>query len=320
MASAVAEKVLDASSHNASKKATRSRPRLHTYTALFAPNSRQILRTFSTKLKVGAMRRWRTSAASGDTAGKSSKPPRRLYTWVGAAWAMNLGIVLLACILSATLSSILTPSEIRLCLISWFFSMFTYAFLVEPLWVLVFATWAHNNYQAKLDNHIANLRVRGLIARRGKAGLDKALREASADGNLPYLKRLIAHGATDLDGALRAAAETGQFANVEFLVDKGASASDLNTALLNASSCGHIEIVKHLVTHGATATGTFETALQMAAGHGHMEVVEWLISQGASGLQLALEAARQYEQEEVADWLYARIAEQIAHAYFGGSE
>jgi len=216
----------------------------------------------------------------------------------------------------------LTVSETRLALICWFLAGIFSTFFVEPLWVITLASLAYGRVRQKLSNCIANLRVRLLILRRGKEGLNKAMRKAGRQGNLVYLQRLIKHGGSDLDGALREAAKEGEFAMVEWLVEQGASATDVNTALLNAASSGHMSIVEHLVVHGGQTTNshTLETALQMAAGHGHLEVVEWFVqTEHATGLQQALEAARQYEQGEVAEWLYARIAERIANAYFADS-
>jgi ankyrin repeat protein len=77
---------------------------------------------------------------------------------------------------------------------------------------------------------------------------------------------------------------------VRLLVDRGAAvdaqAPDGWTALLWASSSGHLEIVKYLVEHGAVADIVASeqqiTPLFMASNNGHVRVVEYLLQLGAA--------------------------------------
>jgi ankyrin repeat protein len=76
---------------------------------------------------------------------------------------------------------------------------------------------------------------------------------------------------------------------------------ELTASLLDASYCGHIEIVKALFAKGATAL--LNRALGRACANGKLDVAKFLISQGATDLDDALEQACFTEQLEVVFFL-----------------
>ena len=118
---------------------------------------------------------------------------------------------------------------------------------------------------------------------------------ASAKGDLPAVKKLVADGADvkvpDNSGrtAILEAAWGGYLDVVKYLVDKGAdvNAADRSgvTPLMRAAEEGHAQIVSFLITKGANvhAKGSVKgtTALMLAAEQGHVKVLEVLLSKGA---------------------------------------
>lgn len=116
--------------------------------------------------------------------------------------------------------------------------------------------------------------------------------------------------------SLQRAAEAGQLAQIEALLDKGVSvdARDLNgdTALVAAARSGQAKAIKLLLDRGASinARGDLDcTALTAAASKGHLASVKLLARRGAD-LNLkeydgktALLAARHYKHKPISDWL-----------------
>jgi len=96
--------------------------------------------------------------------------------------------------------------------------------------------------------------------------------------------------------ALIEASKGGHLEVVEYLVDNGA---DVNvesehgwTALLVASLDGHIEVIKYLVEKGADINHQervyYNTALQLASQMGRIEIVEYLIRNGADTSKMTI--------------------------------
>lgn len=124
--------------------------------------------------------------------------------------------------------------------------------------------------------------------------INRALLEASGDGDMKEVEELLAAGAeingvVEGDGtALIVAARAGDKAMVQFLLQRGAdpnvAASGDGNPLIMAAREGHTEIVELLLNNGARVNEIVETdenALIQASGSGHVEVVKLLLSRGA---------------------------------------
>lgn len=117
------------------------------------------------------------------------------------------------------------------------------------------------------------------------------LAAACADGDAERAKELIevgAYGAGTLGAALRSAAEAGQAACVQPLVDAGVGvdfkAHDGRSALHIACFLGHAACAEALIAAGAgvdVVTPGGYTALQLACQTGHVACVQLLIAEGA---------------------------------------
>jgi len=124
--------------------------------------------------------------------------------------------------------------------------------------------------------------------------LNRALLEASKDGNLKDVEELLAEGA-DINGivegdgtALIVAARAGNKPMVQFLIQQGAdpnvAARGDGNALIMAAEEGHTEIVDQLLNSGARVHEIVEgdeNALITASGSGQVDVVQLLLSRGA---------------------------------------
>ncbi len=122
-----------------------------------------------------------------------------------------------------------------------------------------------------------------LLLDAGASDLDGALGTASESGQIDIVKLLLDAGASDLDGALGTALLSGQIDIVKLLLDAGAS--DLGEALEMASESGQIDIVKLLLNAGAS---DLDRALGMASESGQIDIVKLLLDTGASDLDGAL--------------------------------
>ncbi len=118
-----------------------------------------------------------------------------------------------------------------------------------------------------------------------------SLTEWAAVGSLDKVKEEVEAG-VDIEytgsratTALAEASSNGHLTIVKYLISKGANIetfSESGTPLLLASYEGHLDIVKYLVEKGAGKSVrndySGETALDSAAGNGHLDVVKYLIS------------------------------------------
>ena len=144
---------------------------------------------------------------------------------------------------------------------------------------------------------------------------ETALMRASGGGHLEVVKYLVSQGAQvnawdyNCRTALMHALGMEQLEVIKYLI----SNMDVNDALIQASSEGHLEFVKYLVSHGAdvnTAVDDGLTALMIASTEGHLEVVKYLVNQGADvnavddeGVNTPLSCAIHNHNEDCADFL-----------------
>lgn len=136
--------------------------------------------------------------------------------------------------------------------------------------------------------------------------IDTALCEASRNGDLPEIRRLLDQGA-DLEWdefgsgtPLIAAIEAGQEQAVELLINSGASTDAMgtddfgrarnNTALL-AARLGHLSILQTLLVGKANGHLDNVSVLDLAAQEGHFEVVHYLLKTQQFSKEPALSSA-----------------------------
>ena len=124
--------------------------------------------------------------------------------------------------------------------------------------------------------------------------LDQALYEASENGDIPDIKRLLDAGANvncaiDGDGSpLIGAAREGRLEAVRLLLEHGADPNmpvqgDGNPLIMAARE-GHADVVSFLLDRGAKVDQMVpgdENALIQASGEGHLDVVKLLVTRGA---------------------------------------
>jgi TonB family protein len=124
--------------------------------------------------------------------------------------------------------------------------------------------------------------------------LDQALYEAAESGDLAEINELLNAGANvncalDGDGSpLIGAARKGRLAAVRLLLDRGAdpnlAVSGDGNPLIMAAREGHAEVVSLLLERGASIDQIVpgdENALIRASGEGHLQVVKLLVARGA---------------------------------------
>lgn len=119
------------------------------------------------------------------------------------------------------------------------------------------------------------------------------LSEAASVGNIPLMKRAIAHGANinkfccGRNPPLNEAAGRGHLEAVRFLISQGAnvnvSAKFLITPLMEASRGGHLQIVKLLLEHQANpnAVEAMEGSSVLDWADGKPEIIKVLKENGA---------------------------------------
>ena len=76
------------------------------------------------------------------------------------------------------------------------------------------------------------------------------------------------------------ACEKGEMSLVIHCIENRVYCS-MSEALLPASRCGHLEIVKYLINKGADVAFCGHYALRAASGYGHLEIVKYLVGQGS---------------------------------------
>lgn len=119
---------------------------------------------------------------------------------------------------------------------------------------------------------------------------------ASIKGDLEQVKKYLSQGidvnlidAYNEKSALMGASSSGHLKIVKYLIKSGSNISATNnegeTALMEASYNGHLDIVKYLVSEGADVNsadnGGF-TSLMSASWSENLEVAEFLLSKGAN--------------------------------------
>lgn len=113
--------------------------------------------------------------------------------------------------------------------------------------------------------------------------LNERLVEASENGDINMVKRLIQIGATSYDIALKEASLFGHLEIVKYLIEKGANIqANNNLALRMAVMNKHLDIVKYLIENGADIHINNEYILRKATELNHLEMIKYLIENGAN--------------------------------------
>lgn len=111
---------------------------------------------------------------------------------------------------------------------------------------------------------------------------DQLIRVNAQYGNLECLKYLINRGANyrvDDDTLFRISIRRGYLDVIQYLLTLGSY--NLEDAIFESASRGHLEAVKLLHQHGANLHFDSDRAFRYAASRGHLEIVKYLICQGS---------------------------------------
>lgn len=107
--------------------------------------------------------------------------------------------------------------------------------------------------------------------------------DALHSGQIDRVREELKRGGTmhyDTDFALRMSAMNGHTAMVRFLLDEGVKAWD--SALIDASAHGYVEIVRLLIERGANVNAYNDRALRASVNGGHSETIQLLMKHGAN--------------------------------------
>src|SRR5262249_2683033 len=160
----------------------------------------------------------------------------------------------------------------------------------RPMTVVVRDGWATTQ-----DNREAEARERKVrLERSHVSAIDRALREAAADGDIEGIEKLLQAGANvnvkiEGDGSpLIPASRASQLAAVKLLLDRGA---DPNIAvpgdgspLIGAARENAVKVISLLLDRGANIELVVpgdENALIAACAAGHLDAVKFLVERGA---------------------------------------
>ncbi len=125
---------------------------------------------------------------------------------------------------------------------------------------------------AALKGHIKMLE---LMLEKGASDFDGAMRAAAKRGHIEIVELMLRKGASDFDGAMREAARRRHLEIVKLMLDRGAT--NYNGVMVGAAKVGHIEIVDLMIKKGAR---NYSMAMELAAKVGHIEIVELLMKKG----------------------------------------
>ena len=123
---------------------------------------------------------------------------------------------------------------------------------------------------------------------------------ASKRGNLNVVKLMIDKGVRNFDNALYTAARGGHLNIIKYFIEKGAG--DLKIGEFAAAG-GHKIIIDYLLENRYVPISKINNFLVHAADGGHLDLVKHLISLGATDFQSALDYARMGNQKEVTQYL-----------------
>ncbi len=124
---------------------------------------------------------------------------------------------------------------------------------------------------------------------------------ASRRGNLNIVKAIIDKGVRIFDNALYSAVRGGHLNIVKYFIEKGEN--DYLEIGKIAASKGHKNIIDYLLENKYVSSSKLNNFLVHAADGGHLYLVKHLISLGASDIPSALDYARMGNQKEVIDYL-----------------
>lgn len=128
---------------------------------------------------------------------------------------------------------------------------------------------------------------------------------ASKKGNLNVVKSMIDKGVRIFDNALYTAARAGHLNIVKYFIEKGAD-NYLKVGEFTAAT-GHKNIIDYLLENKYVSNSNLNNFLVHAADGGHIDLVKHLISLGATDILSALDYARMGNQKEVIDYLETLI-------------
>ncbi len=124
---------------------------------------------------------------------------------------------------------------------------------------------------------------------------------ASRRGDLNVVKAMIDKGVRIFDNALYTAARGGHLNIVKYFIEKGEN--DYSSIGKFAAANGHTNIIDYLLENKYVPISKLNNFLVHAADGGHLDLVKHLISLGASDILSALDYARMGNQKEVIDYL-----------------
>ena len=132
---------------------------------------------------------------------------------------------------------------------------------------------------------------------------NSALSCAAAGGNIPLIDYFLEKGSTNIDQALYSAGRYSNLNTVKYLINKGATNYEL---LFEAAAAGgKIDTMKFVFdTIALDINGHYiRTALSEAISHGHIDVVKFLIEKDIEILSYNIAHAEYKNQHEIAEYL-----------------
>ena len=134
-------------------------------------------------------------------------------------------------------------------------------------------------------------------------GYNSALSCAAAGGNIPLIDYFLEKGATNIDQALYSAGRYSNLNTVKYLINKGATNYEL--LFEAAATGGKIDTMKFVFdTIALDINGHYiRTALSEAISHGHIDVVKFLIEKGIEIHPYNIAHAEYKNQHEIAEYL-----------------
>lgn len=179
------------------------------------------------------------------------------------------------------------------------------------------------NYNIKIDDATMNQSL-NMAAKKGHLEMVKLLIEKDAciskttlwygakNGHLEIVKYLIENEEIDMEDAFVEAIENGHLDVVSFLIEKGVDIyADDNSALLAGVIGERLEIIKLLISKGASAKKT----LKLAIIWDKIKVVKFLIEENISSISSKIIIHNLYDNE-ITDYLLSKCNDSILREIF----